>query len=211
VEKTYTSIVLSTTHAVGALALLFASACGGAPATVTALPRSPARAVAGVVFDLEPSLPQARERSRERGVVALYRSRHERAIDELLSTYIRAMDRADDADLSRVLAKDASMLARSATARRPLFDAWRERMRASGPTRAALRLTLLEARSFEELKPAGVPPRPPEMRAGDLFVQVRITRRSDLVDDVREEVLAFLLRREEGQLRFLAELEPRLD
>jgi hypothetical protein len=170
------------------------------------------RAVAGAVVDLEPSLPEAQERSKERGIVALYLyPREEREIDELLSTYIRVMNRGDDAELSRLLAKDATILTRSGSARRPLLDTWRERMRAAVPTRAALRWALLEMRSFEELKPAGVPPRPPEMRAGDLYVQVRITRRSDLVDSLSEERLAFLLRREEGRLRFMAELESRLD
>ncbi len=199
------SACLALARAVG---LAFDCACNPVRGPEPQFHREVTRTVSGVVWDVSPAFPLATEHSHTRGVIALYAARTNRDIEELVHAYLRAVDAGDEASLARLVAKDATMLGRPASSRAPLIDVWRERARGDGLRRPVEHWSIRDARAFDELKPSGVPPRPPEMRQGDVLVSVRITRLLDY-EEGAAEVLVFLLRREVGQLKIAAELESR--
>jgi hypothetical protein len=69
------------------------------------------------------------------------------------------------------------------------------------------RVSQLEKHTFETFGQPGAPPRPPEMRPGDLYVRVPIATPRVGTEQLFGDVLVLLLRREDGRLKIAGQAD----
>jgi hypothetical protein len=200
VGKIRTSIVCS-----------FLVACGGSGAleTATEIPKAPRRPD-GVVIEPPPALPPAQDRSAATGIVALREPLADKDVEDIVRAYIRAFEREDIEALRQLLASEATTLGR-AGGRQQLLELWAMKMKNFEYQKLAgvevARISQLEKQTFETLGQAGGPPRPPEMRPGDLYVRVPIATPRVGTEQLFGDILVLLLRREEGRLKIAGQAD----
>lgn len=198
------------------LALVFALvlgplACAGSGAleTATEMPKTPRRPD-GVVLEPTPAMPTPADRAAATGVVALREPLADKDVEDVVRAYVRAFEREDIEALVQLLAQEASPLGRAGT-KNQLLDLWRTKMKNFEYQKLAgvevARVAQIEKFTFEALGTSGAPPRPPEMRPGDLFVRVPIATPRVGSDQLFGDILVLLLRREDGRLKIAGQAD----
>jgi hypothetical protein len=174
------------------------------------MPKTPRRPD-GVALEPPPAMPSAFDRAEARGVVALREPLADKDVEDVVRAYIRGFEREDDQALIQLLAQDATSLGRQASTRQQLIDIWRTKMKSFEYQRLAgleiARISQLERHTYETLGAPGAPPRPPEMRPGDLYVRVPIATARVGSEQLFGDVLVLLLRREDGRLKIAGQAD----
>ncbi len=194
-----------------ALALAL-TACGGAAPleTATEVPVAPRRPD-GVALEQPPAMPAPADRAPARGVVALREPLADKDVEDIVRAYLRAFEREDDQALSNLLASEAAPLGRPGTSRIHLVELWKTKMRNFEYQRLAgvevARISQIEKHTYDTLGVPGAPPRPPEMKPGDLYVRVPIVTPRIGSEQLFGDVLVLLLRREDGRLKIAGQAD----
>ena len=145
------------------------------------------------------------------GVAALREPLADKDVDDIVQSYVRAFEREDENALVGLLAQDATNLGRTGSSRAQLVETWRTKMRSFEYQRLAgleiARISQLERHTYETLGAPGAPPRPPEMRPGDLYVRVPIATPRIGSEQLFGDVLVLLLRREDGRLKIAGQAD----
>ena len=156
-------------------------------------------------------MPAVVDRAEARGVVALREPLADRDVEDIVRAYIRAFEREDDQALIQLLAADAVSLGRQGSTRQQLIDIWRTKMKSFEYQRLAglevARVSQLERHTYETLGAPGAPPRPPEMRPGDLYIRVPIATPRVGSEQLFGDTLVLLLRREDGRLKIAGQAD----
>lgn len=197
---------------VGLLALVVLTACGaGGLETATEMPKEPRRPD-GVVIEPPPAMPPPSDRASAQGIVALREPLADKDVEEIVRAYVRAFEREDIDALVGLLAQEAVPLGRNGN-KTQLIDLWRTKMKNFEYQKLAgveiARVNQIERYSFDALgsTAAGIPPRPSEMRPGDVYVRVPISTPRVGTDQLFGDILVLLLRREEGRLRLAGQAD----
>jgi hypothetical protein len=185
--------------------------CGaGAPLeTATEMPKQPRRPD-GVVLEPEPALPPASDKAAATGIIALREPLADKDVEDVVRAYVRAFEREDVEGLRQLLAQEASPLGR-AGGRQQLLELWAlkiknfEYQKLSGAE--LVRTSQIEKETFDSLGQPGAPPRPSEMRPGDLYVRVPIATPRVGSEQLFGDVLVLLLRREDGRLKIAGQAD----
>lgn len=185
--------------------------CGGGFETRTELPAKAERRPDGVALEPVSALPPAREHAPAAGVVALRQPVSDKDVEDVVRAYLRAFEREDEPALLQLLGPDAVPLGRpNGGTRQMLVEQWRQKLRSFDYQRLAgmeiARLGELERRGVEAMGGPNEPPRPPEMRPGDLWVKVPIAL-PRLGEPLFGDYLVLLLRREDGRLRIAGQAD----
>ncbi len=191
--------------------MLGACACGGrALETATELPQSP-RHPDGVALEPPPALPPATDRANAAGVVALREPLADKDVEDVVRAYVRGFEREDIEALRALLSPDAAPLGRVG-GRQQLVDLWMMKMKSFEYQKLAgtevVRYSQIERYTYEALGNPGAPPRPAEMRPGDLYVRVPIAS-SRIGTEFFGDVIVLLLRREEGRLKIAGQQDEK--
>ena len=132
-------------------------------------------------------------------------------VEEVARAYLRAFEREDEPALVQLLAQEASSLGRPGSSRQQLVEIWRTKLKSFEYQRLAglevARLSQMERHTFETLGLPGAPPRPPEMRPGDLYVRIPISTPRVGSEQLFGDVLVLLLRREDGRLKIAGQAD----
>jgi len=167
------------------------------------MPKTPRRPD-GVVLEPPPALPQPTDKAGATGIVALREPLADKDVEDVVRAYVRGFEREDIEALRQLLAQDASPLGRAGN-RQALIDLWAMKMKNFEYQRLAgsevARISQIEKETFESLGQPGAPPRPQEMRPGDLYIRVPIAIPRVGSEQLFGDVLVLLLRREEGRLK----------
>jgi hypothetical protein len=186
-------------------------ACGGAGSleTATELPTTPRRPD-GVALDPPPARPPATDRAPASGIIALREPLADKDVEDVVRAYVRAFEREDIEALRQLLAQDAAPIGRTG-GRQQLLDLWTMRMKNFEYQKLAgtevARYSKIERHTFETLGAPGSPPRPPEMRPGDLYIRVPIATPRVGSEQLFGDVLILLLRREDGRLKIAGQAD----
>jgi hypothetical protein len=201
----------SVSEVIALAALLAVSSCGGAAPleTATEPPKAPRRPD-GVVLEPTPALPAPADRAPAVGIVALREPLADKDVEDVVRAYLRAFEREDVAALEQLLAHEASPLGR-AGGRAQLVELWRTRIRNFEYQKLAgsevARFSQIEKQTYDTMGGPGAPPRPPEMKPGDLYVRVPIVTPRVGSEQLFGDVLVLLLRREEGRLKIAGQAD----
>lgn len=127
------------------------------------------------------------------------------AIHDVVRAYLQGFVREDLGALSSLLTSDATLLGSRGRVGAPLLvESWRSRLRSLEYGRldglTLVRPDRVERFEYDELGGAN-PPRPAEMRPGDVYVRARVEAPRANGERYFGEVVVFLLRRDEGKLR----------
>jgi hypothetical protein len=156
-------------------------------------------------------MPEVSDRAEARGVVALREPLADKDVEDVVRAYIRAFEREDEPALHQLLAQEAASLGRQGSTRQQLIEIWRTKLKSFEYQRLAglevARVSLMERHTYETLGVPGAPPRPPEMRPGDLYVRVPIATPRVGSEQLFGDVLVLLLRREEGRLKIAGQAD----
>lgn len=193
------------------LLLFILTACTGSGwQTATELPKTPRRPD-GVTLDPPPAMPSASDRMDARGVIALREPFADKDVDDVVAAYVRAFEREDDVALVELLALDAVAIGRQGSTRQQLIESWRTKIKSFEYQRLAglevARLSQIERYTFETLGIVGAPPRPTEMRSGDLYVRVPMVTSRIGSEQLFGDVVVLLLRREDGRLKIAGQAD----
>lgn len=171
--------------------------------TATELPKQK-RKPDGVFIDPPAALPQAAERAPAVGQVALREPIGEAPALALVRSFFAAFEREDQEVLSEMLAPGAVTLEPGRPGSPRLLDNWRNRMRSFEYQKLAgldyARYDRAERFDHDELGRAGAPLRPHEMRSGDVLVRIPMNM-PRTGETLFGDVMTFLLRRSDGQLK----------
>ena len=162
------------------MVVALATACGGASLDTALEIKDVSRHPDGVVVEPPPAIPFAEEHaSAHDGVVALRQPISNEQIGEIVHKYIRAFTDGERESFDDLLDDSAVMFADNARAqpRAALLQALRVRYQQHAQEYRAIRediarLDRVERWAFDDLGPSTDPPRPPEMRKGDVLVRV---------------------------------------
>jgi hypothetical protein len=190
---------------------LGAGACAGSGwATATELPKAPRRPD-GVALEPPAAMPSVADRAEAHGIVALREPLADKDVEDVVRAYVRAFEREDDQALVQLLAQEAVSLGRPGSTRQQLIEIWRTKMKSFEYQRLAglevARVSQIERHTFETLGGPGSPPRPPEMRPGDLYVRVPIATPRLGSEQLFGDILVLLLRREDGRLKIAGQAD----
>lgn len=177
-------------------------ACGsGGLETATEMPRAPRRPD-GVVIEPTPALPPVQERAAIAPVLALREPALDREVEDVVRGYLGAFEREDIGALQALVSEGATPLGRPG-GKSTLVELWRGRFKTYEYQRLAgteiARFAQLERRGYDGFGEGG-PPRPAEMRPGDVLVRVPIAMPRVNGEQLFGDVLVLLLRRENGKL-----------
>lgn len=176
--------------------------------TALELPKAP-RHPDGVALEPTPALPSPIDHADARGVVALREPLADKDVEDVVRAYIRAFEREDEQALIQLLATDAVPLGRPGTGKQQLIETWHTRLKSYEYQRLAgldiARLSEIERQTYETMGASGS--RPPEMRAGDLYVRVPISTPRLGSEPLFGDFLVLLLRREDGRLKIAAQAD----
>lgn len=164
---------------------------------------------------LEPteSIPAGADRARASGIVALREPLPEREIEDVVRTYVRAFERGDVDALVQLVAQEAGPLGRSGGGRAQLIELWRNKIKNLEQRRGAVaeagRYGQIATYAYDALGVPGAPPRPADMRPGDVYVRVSMItpRMAPSGEQAVGDVLVLLLRREDGQLKIAGQAD----
>ncbi len=159
----------------------------------------------GVLIEPPAPLPTAADRAEARGVVALREPLPDEAVQSVVTQFLRGWTTESLDALDQLLTVDAVSLDAAHHTRAQLREAWRTRMQNLDFKRLAgvqvARLDRIERFEFADLGIPGAPPRPTEMRHGDVLVRVPIATPRVGAEQLFPDVLVLLLRREESRYR----------
>lgn len=193
-----------------ALIAVATAACGSGWDTATELPKTPRRPD-GVAIEPPPALPTPSDRAEARGVVALREPLADRDVEEIVRAYIRGFEREDDQALIQLLAQEAVSLGRQGSSRQQLVEIWRTKMKSFEYQRLAglevARISQIERHTYETMGAPGSPPRPSEMRPGDIYIRVPIATPRVGSEQLFGDILVLLLRREDGRLKIAGQAD----
>ncbi len=191
--------------------MLACASCAGSGIleTATEMPKAPRRPD-GVVLEPAPAMPTASDRASATGIVALREPLADKDVEDVVRAYIRGFEREDVDALTQLLAQEASPLGRTGN-RTQLIDLWRTKIKNFEYQKLAgvevARIAQIEKFSFDILGASGAPPRPTEMRPGDLYVRVPIATPRVGSDQLFGDILVLLLRREDGRLKIAGQAD----
>jgi hypothetical protein len=136
-------------------------------------------------------------------VVALREPLGEEAARDIVRAYVAAFEREDLDGLEQLLTNDAvSLDTRSRGSRSAILDGWRARMKQLEYARIAgsevVALDRIERYEIDDFEAQGAPPRPAEMRAGDVLVRAPVSTPRIGGDRFFGDTIVMLLRRQEG-------------
>ena len=174
------------------------------------MPKAP-RKPDGVALEQPPAMPTPVDRAPAKGVVALREPLADKDVEEVVRAYLRAFEREDDQALQQLLAQEAVPLGRPGTSRIHLIEQWKTKLRSFEYQRLAgmevARISQIEKHTYDTLGQPGTPPRPPEMKPGDLYVRVPIITPRIGSEQLFGDVLVLLLRREDGRLKIAGQAD----
>ncbi len=173
------------------------------------MPKAPRRPD-GVVLEPTPARPAAADRAPATGIIALREPLADKDVEDVVRAYVRAFEREDVDALIQLLAQEAAPLGRAGN-RTQLIELWRTRIKNFEYQKLAgvevARVAQLEKHTYDTLGASGAPPRPAEMRPGDLYVRVPIATPRIGSDQLFGDVLVLLLRREDGRLKIAGQAD----
>ena len=193
------------------LLLLACVSCAGSGGfeTATEMPKAPRRPD-GVVLEPTPALPIASDRAAANGIVALREPLADKDVEEVVRAYIRGFEREDVDALTQLLAQEASPLGRAGN-KHQLTDLWRTKIKNFEYQKLAgvevARVAQIEKFTYDAIGASGGPPRPTEMRPGDLYIRVPIATPRVGSDQLFGDILVLLLRREDGRLKIAGQAD----
>ena len=193
------------------LLLLACVSCAGSGGfeTATEMPKAPRRPD-GVVLEPTPALPIASDRAAANGIVALREPLADKDVEEVVRAYIRGFEREDVDALTQLLAQEASPLGRAGN-KHQLTDLWRTKIKNFEYQKLAgvevARVAQIEKFTYDAIGASGGPPRPTEMRPGDLYIRVPIATPRIGSDQLFGDILVLLLRREDGRLKIAGQAD----
>jgi hypothetical protein len=156
-------------------------------------------------------MPAPSDRAEARGVVALREPLADKDVEEVVRAYIRAFEREDEPALVGLLAQEAVSIGRPGTSRQTLIEIWHTKLKSFEYQRLAglevARISLIERHTYETLGAPGSPPRPSEMRPGDIYIRVPIATPRVGSEQLFGDVLVLLLRREDGRLKIAGQAD----
>ena len=191
-------------------AALLAVAAGGClrappPVTAVSLPDVP-RKPDGVVLEPEPAVPEVSDRAPTGGVVALREPLGGEAVALVVRALFHAFEKEDADALAALLVDDPVILGAGTSPgggrgpRAALLDLWRGRLKSLDYSRLAgsevARLDRLERYEYDDLGGAGAPPRPVEMKPGELLLRIPIAMPRVGTEQLFGDVVILLLRRD---------------
>jgi hypothetical protein len=169
---------------------------------------APPRKPDAVVVEPPPAMPSAASRAEARGVVALREPLGGDAVRDLVFSLIDAWQRESIDALASLLTNDAGPFEGRARGRAALIESWRQRMRAHPYGRLAgadlVHPERIEHWDSDELGSSGAPPRPPELRPGELYVRVPLEVTRVAGEKFFGDVVVLALRREDGKYKIAA-------
>ncbi len=198
-------VALVARCAIGVVACFAASGCGASEPfqTATELPKQK-RKPDGVFVDTPAAVPSAADRATAAGHVALREPIREGATNQVVRAFFAAFEREDIGELQEMLAPGAAVLAPGRPGSPRLLDNWRTRLRNFEYQKLVgldyAKVDRAERYEFEELGQRGAPPRPGDMRPGDVLVRVPMNM-PRTGETLFGDVMVFLFRRTEGQLK----------
>jgi hypothetical protein len=189
-----------------ALVLLTASlgACGTStpspPVTAVSLADAPRRPD-GVVLEPAPAIPEVDDRSGASGVVALREPLGGDAVVAVVRALFRGFEHEDADALSALVVDDAVVLGTLHQATKgAVIDLWRSKLKSFdyGHLKGSevVRSDRIERAGYADLGTPGAPPRPPEMKPGEILVRVPVTTPRVGSEQLFGDVVVLLLRRE---------------
>ena len=144
-------------------------------------------------------------------MVALREPLADKDVEDIVRAYLRAFEREDAPALEQLLAQEAVVLGRPGSTRQQLLETWRAKIKNFDYQRLAgveiARISQIERYPYETLGAPGVPPRPGEMRPGDLYVRVPIATPRVGSEQLFGDILVLLLRREDGKLKIAGQAD----
>ena len=197
------SKISETTLAVVLLA--GAAGCGGAGLETSLELKDATRRPDGVLVEPAPAIPPPEEHgSAQAGVVALRQPISDEQIAELVHRYVRSFIDGEIDAFVDLTTNDAVLFGDSGRSapRTALVQTLRSRYQQHVQDYRALhddiaRLDRLERWAYEDLGPFTDPPRPAEMRKGDVYVRVPLDPRlSNAGDPLFRNTLVLLVRRD---------------
>lgn len=196
--------------------VFFLAACSGVGALETRVPEEGEAAKAkrhpdGVVLEPPPAMPPLSDRASATGVVALREPLADKDVEDMVRAYLRAFEREDMTALEQMTAHDAVPLGRAGGTRAQLVETWRTKIKNFEYQKLAglevARFSQIEKYVFDALNVPGAPTRPPEMKPGDVYVRVPILTPQIGTERLFGDVVALLLRREDGRLKLAGQAD----
>jgi hypothetical protein len=153
-------------------------------------------------------MPTAVSRADARGVVALREPLAGDAVRDLVTSLVEAWQRESLDALSALLTSDAGPIDARSRGRAALVESWRQRLRAHPYARLAgvelVRLERVERWESDDLGSSEAPPRPADMRPGELYVRIPLEASRMAGERFFGDVIVLLVRREEGRYKISA-------
>jgi hypothetical protein len=169
---------------------------------------NPPRRPDAVVVEPPAAMPSAVSRADARGVVALREPLAGDAVGNLVSAFLDAWQHESLEALTALLTPDAGPIEARTRGKNPLVEGWRQRLHAHPYGRLAgvelVRPERIERWEAEDLAAADAPPRPPDMRPGELYVRVPLEVSRVAGEKFFGDVMVMLVRREDGKYRIVA-------
>jgi hypothetical protein len=186
-------------------AALLVGGCGASEPfpTATELPKAK-RKPDGVFIDPPAALPEASERAPASGMVALREPIGTEVVEGQIRAFFRAFEREDIEQVGEMLTRDATILEPGRPGTPRLLDNWRVRMRNFEYQKLAgtdyAKIERAERYDYDELGHTGAPPRPGDMKPGDVVVRVPMNM-PRTGETLFGDVMIFMFRRSEGALK----------
>jgi hypothetical protein len=202
-------------RATRAALLLQLAACGakqvGATVEAPTMARAedkPARRPDAVVVEPPAAMPSAVSRADAGGVVMLREPLAGDAVRDLALSLADAWQRESLDALSSLLTADAGPLEARGRGRAALVESWRQRLRAHPYGKLAgvelVRPERIERWESDDLGSPDAPVRPPDVRAGELYVRVPLEVSRIAGEKFFDDVIVLLVRREDGKYKIAA-------
>ena len=182
---------------------MLAAGCGGANLETQLDLKDATRKPDGVLVEPTPAMPAPEERgTTQAGVLALRQPIGDEQIAEIAKKYVRAFVENDSAGFGELFENDAVMFADNgrSTARTTITSNFSERIRQHrGEYRQypdVARLDRIMQWSADDLGPHTDPPRPNEMKPGDVYARIPMqSPLSQAGDPLYKNTLVLMLRR----------------
>lgn len=193
-------------------ALAAASACGGvaagpAPRTLWQADGPPLRLTPGVDWEPVTPLPSPETRSRAGGAVYLRERVSKAEVGGVVDAFMDAWTRKSIDDLVALLGTDAGPIEARGRGRAALVDDWRDRLRSYDYGRlAGVELVRRERVQMHEAGDEDAADRVLQgidLRPQEIYVRVPLELNALGGEKLFGDVLVFILRREEGELRIV--------
>lgn len=169
---------------------------------------SPSRRPDGVVLEPLTAMPPAVTVAKARGVVALRLALSGEAVRACVEQLLDAWQQGSLDALAALLTSDAGPLEARARGPGALIEAFRQRLRAHDYKRLEgtelARLDRVEHSTGSESPGGDAPPRPPDMRPGEVYVRVPLEVTQIAGEKVFEPALLLVMRSEAGRARITA-------